>query len=234
MDILKRGSLKVAALAALLGLALGATPAFAQKYPSKPVTLVIPVTAGGSNDVVGRVFAELLSKRLGQSVVVMNQPGRDGIIGSAAVARGNPDGYTLLFADASPFNFAQLLRDNLPYDPMKDFTPIGMFMYAPAVFAANPNAPFKNLTEMIAYAKANPGKIRMGAGSIVLQTAAEMLKYRAGIDIQVIPYKGGGPATIDAAGGHIEALSSGVATVNSFVQNNRLRAIAIPSPTRRQ
>ncbi len=215
----------------LLG-ALMASPAAAQGFPTKPVSLIIPVSAGGSNDAVGRIFADLLGKRIGQNVVVLNQPGRDGLIGTVFVARANPDGYTLLFADASPFNFAPLMREHLPYDPVKDFVPIGMFMYAPAVFAAHPDAPFTTLAQLISYAKANPTKVRMAAGSTVLQAAAEMLNYRAGIKIQVVPYKGGGPATVDAVGGHVETLSSGVATVDSFVQSRRLRALAVASPSR--
>ena len=209
-----------------------AAPAFGQGYPAKPISLVVPFPPGGAVDVVGRGIAGELSKKLPHGVVVLNQPGRDGIIGAGNVARAAPDGYTLLMGDAAPINFAMLMRDNLPYDPIKDFTPTTMFMVAPVIFAAHPGTNIKSIAELLAQARANPGKLRAGFGGSQLQIAVEMLKQRPSVDILSVPYKGGAPAVTDVLGGHIEIVASSVASIAPHARSGKLVALAVTSARR--
>ncbi len=223
---------RIATAVAALALAAGASSALAQAYPNKPITLVVPFPAGGAVDIVGRALAEPLGKRLNQTIVVQNQPGRDGIIGAANVARAAPDGYTLLMGDSAPINFAMLMRDSLPYDPIKDFTPTTLFMTAPVIFAVHPSTNLKSIAELLAYAKSNPGKLRAGFGGSQLQIAVEMLKQRTHSDILSVPYKGGAPAVADALGGHIEMVASSVASIAPHAKAGKLIPLGVTSARR--
>jgi len=178
-------------LAVLLGLACGLDAASAQPYPSRPIKLVVPFPPGGPVDVMGRLVAQELSQRLG-TVVVDNRPGAGGTIGSRSAAAAAPDGYTLLFGSSTTLAAGPALYENLGYDPIKSFAPIAMISSVPFALVVAPALPVRTVAELVAYAKAHPGKLNYGAPTGALpHLTAEMFKTAAGVDIVHIPYKGG-------------------------------------------
>ena len=223
MKMLKHG--------ALLGAALFlAAPAIAQNYPGKPVRVIVPYAAGGNTDFTARTLATRLSEIFGQQVIVENRPGGATNIGSEAVARAAPDGYTLLMGGASnAINMSLFAK--LPYDTLRDFTPVVWCVQGANVLAAHPSLPAKNLKELIALARAQPGKLNFASSGIGSsnQMAGELLKVMAKINIVHVPYKGNAPALTDAVGGHVELLFVGVPALIPHLQSGRLRAIGIGS-----
>jgi len=215
--------------------ALAAPKVFAQgKYPQRPITLVVPTAPGGSTDFTARLIADPLSKALGQPVVVDNKPGASGNIGNQFVARAKPDGYTLLVSYSGYHVGNPHLFKQAGWDPIKDFAPVAMMTRAPQVIAARPNLPAGNLKELIAYAKANPGKLNYassGNGSIQ-HIAGELFKQLTGTFITHIPYKGSGPAVQDLMGGQVDLFITTPAGVVSQVQGGRLKALAVTSKQR--
>ena len=218
---------------ALMGLVLltGATAARAE-YPDRPVKIVVPVAAGGGVDVMARLLAQHLGDRLHQSFVVENRPGAAGIIGSKVVIGSAPDGYTLLYTPSS-LSLSVVVHKELPYDVTKDFTPIINVAISPYALVVNPSVPAHSLKELIAYAKANPGKLSYsspGVGS-ASHLAAEMLKTMAGIDMVHVPNKGMGPALLDLMSGQVQLL---FASVPAIVKQkpDRLRPIAMAEEKR--
>ena len=216
--------------------ALAASPqVFAQgKFPQRPITLVVPTAPGGSTDFTARLIAEPLAKALGQPVVVDNKPGASGNIGNQFVARAKPDGYTLLLSYSGYHVGNPHLFKQAGWDPIKDFAPVAMMTRAPQVIAARPNLPANNLKELIAYAKANPGKLNYassGNGSIQ-HIAGELFKQLTGTFITHIPYKGSGPAVQDLLGGQVDLFITTPAGVVSQVQGGRLKALAVTSKQR--
>jgi tripartite-type tricarboxylate transporter receptor subunit TctC len=201
---MNRRSLFRTALA--LGLLGVATSAFADQYPNKNVTMIIPFPPGGTLDVVGRMLAQKLSEQMGQSFVVDNRPGAGGTIGAAAVAKAKPDGYTLLFSP-STFVSTPMTMPSPPYDAVKDFTPVALVAKAPLAIAIRQDLPFSDVKGLIAHAKANPGNVTFAIGSSASagHMSTELLKRAAGIDYLVVPYKGSGPAYQDLVGGRIDA-----------------------------
>jgi tripartite-type tricarboxylate transporter receptor subunit TctC len=201
-------------------------------YPDKPVRLVIPFPAGGPTDSLGRQLAQALSTSLGQSVVVENKAGGNSAIGSDAVAKAAPDGYTLLF-NASLFATNPHLM-KLPYDIYRDFSPIALVAKAPLLIAVNNDLPAKNVAELIAYARANPNKLNFGIGSngSAGHLAQELLRSNAGVDIQMIPYKGSTPAYADLIGGRIQGFTDPVLGAIGQVQGGKVRALAVTSAKR--
>jgi tripartite-type tricarboxylate transporter receptor subunit TctC len=203
-------------------------------YPQKPITLVVPTAPGGSTDFTARLIAEPLSRALGQPVVVDNKPGASGNIGNQIVARAKPDGYTLLVAYsgyqvANPHLFKQA-----GWDPIKDFVPVAMLTRAPQVIAGSPKLPANTLPELIAYAKANPGKLNYassGNGSIQ-HIAGELLKQLTGTQMTHVPYKGSGPAVQDLMGGTVDLFITTPAGVTSQIQSGRVKGFAVTSPKR--
>jgi tripartite-type tricarboxylate transporter receptor subunit TctC len=183
----------------LTGLGAGAQP-----YPDKPIKLVVPFAPGGSVDIVGRILAQALGEELKQSIVVENRAGAGGNIGFEAVAHAKPDGYTLLMASSNLAVNVSLYR-TIGYDPLKDFAPISLVAIQPNVLMVHPSLPVKTVPELIAYAKANPGKLNFGSSGIGASQhlAGELFKSRAGVDMVHVPYKGGGPAMADLVGGRI-------------------------------
>ncbi|HZR03398.1 MAG TPA: tripartite tricarboxylate transporter substrate-binding protein [Burkholderiales bacterium] len=218
-------------LVLLFGLVLVAMPpAFAQQYPNKVVKIVIPFAPGGSADTVLRPLAEKLGAALGQAVVVDTRAGGLTVIGAEYVAKSPPDGYTLYLMAGTHVLLPYLLQ-NVPFDPIKDFIPIAMLGAQPYLFVAHPGQPFNSTSEMIRYAKANPGKLSIGVSDIVTRVAAESFLSAAQVDMSVVPYKGGGPVTTDVLGGH---LSVGIASplLLSYVKEGRLKALGISSAKR--
>ena len=193
---------RAAFAAALLVASAGA---FAQAYPGKPVTVIIPFPPGGTLDFVGRLLAQKLAEQMGQNFVVENRAGGGGTIGAAAVAKAPPNGYTLLFS-ASTFTTTPMAMSAPPYDVTKDFEPIALVALAPLAVAINANLPVTDVKSLIAHAKANPGKLTFAIGSTASagHLSTELLKRASGIDYLIVPYKGSSPAYQDLAGGRID------------------------------
>ena len=209
-------------------------PASAQDYPTRAIRLVVPYPAGGTTDILARLAAVQLGERLKQPVVVDNRAGASGAIGSAEVARAAPDGYTLLMATASSHGINAALYKKLPYDAVKDFAPVTMLASTPNIIVVNPSVPAKNLKELIALAKAQPGKLNFGSTSLggSPHMSAELLKMQAGIDIVHVPYKGAAPMLSDLLGGQIQIGFDNLPSTINFVNTGKVRAIAVTTPQR--
>ena len=203
--------------------------ALAQTYPTKAVRMVVPFAAGaGSNDIMARLIAQKLSDSLGQQFVVDNRPGASGIIGTDIVAKAQPDGYTVLMMSLT-FTVNPSLFSKLPYDTVKDFTPVTLVASAPLMLVVHPSLPAKSVAEFIAYAKANPGRLNFGSGGpgTTPHLAGEMLKTMAGIEVTHIPYKGGAPALADLIGGQIQFMCENIPGTLPFAKAGKLRALAV-------
>jgi tripartite-type tricarboxylate transporter receptor subunit TctC len=205
----------------------------AQNWPDRTIQYIVPSSAGSSPDIVGRVMAEALSKALGQSVVVLNRAGAGGTIAAAGVAKAAPDGYTILQANAN-HSFSQSLYKNLSYDIEKDFVPVGRFSSAFYIFLAHPKVGVKTLKELIAKAKAEPGKLNYASGGIGAATfiVTEVLKAQAGIDMVHVPYNGGGPALASILSGVTDIYGSPYTTAKPFVDDGKLVGLAVSSAQR--
>jgi tripartite-type tricarboxylate transporter receptor subunit TctC len=219
----------LACLAALPCLALAQAA-----YPSKPVHIIVPYAAGGVADALPRIVGQKLAEKWGQSVIIDNKPGASGNIGMEEGARAAADGYTLVLAAAGNMTVNPTLFPKLRFDTYKDFTPITLLASSPNVLVVNPVVPAKNLRELIAYAKANPGKLNFaspGDGSGA-HLAGELLNIDAGIQAVHIPYKGIAPAVNDLLGGNVQMMFAGISTVLQHIKAGKLVAIAIASPQR--
>jgi tripartite-type tricarboxylate transporter receptor subunit TctC len=224
--------------AALLGgtAAAGVAPmrrTGAQTYPSRTITLVAPIAPGGGVDTVARIVAEKLQEKLPQPVVVENRTGAGGLIGAASVAKAAPDGYTFLVMEPSEV-LAKWLRKNVAFDVLTDFTPIALVTTTPLVLFAHPTLPVNDTSELIAYSKASPGKLSAGTPGIGTphHIAALMLNAAAGIDIAQVPYRGSAPALSDLLAGQIPLLWATPVAVLPFVQQGKVKAIAIATLAR--
>jgi tripartite-type tricarboxylate transporter receptor subunit TctC len=227
---MKRRDVLALGLAAFSAPLLGKVPAFAQnKYPDRAIRLVVPWPPGGVNDAVGRPWAERMKSVLG-TIIVENQGGAGGSLGAAAVTRAQPDGYTLLLGGAATHVFSPMTAKRALYDPLKDFEAICILAITGPGIAVNPSAPFKTLRELIAYAKANPGKLSYGSPGVGSpgHLAGEMLKTLIGADIVHVPYKGAGPALTDLVGGHILlATPTMTGQVLELHRSGKIRVLAV-------
>jgi tripartite-type tricarboxylate transporter receptor subunit TctC len=226
----------VFARAVLVVLALGAAQiAMAQDYPSKPVRIVVPYPPGGPTDVIVRVIANRLTETLGQSVVVENRAGASGMIGAELVAKAAPDGYTLL-VNPSIHVILPSLIPKMPFDAIKDFTHITLLVSVPLFLVVNNSLPVKNVRDLIAYAKANPGKLNFASSSSgsSSQLAGEQFKLFAGVEMQHIPYKGSTPALTDVMGGQVQMMFDSTPSALPFVKSGKLRALAVTTAKRTQ
>ena len=224
----------VKTLLALVLLCAAPMLAMAQAWPSRPIKLICPFPAGGGTDVIARLMAQHLSTRLGQQVVVENRGGANGGIGAMEVMRAEGDGYTLGAISDSPMTVNPSLYSNLQYRPLQDFFAIARFNHFPSYVVAHPSVPIKNIAELIAYAKANPGKLSYGSGGIgnFSHLGLEMLAFQTGINIVHAPYKGVGPATIAVLGGEVQLMYNNVATALPHVQAGKLTGLAVGVSTR--
>ncbi len=207
----------------------------AESYPDRPVRLVIPFAPGGSNDIVGRLIGEELAKRLGQPFIVENRGGAGSTIGTNIVAKARPDGYTLLLI-STPYASNSTMYRKLPYDPVKDFSPVAKLGAAPQLITIYPGLPVKTVAELIAYAKAHPNQLNYvssGVGS-AQHLATELFQSRAGIAMTHVPYKGGGAAMTDVAAGHAHMAMGTVLQGLSYVKGNLLRALAVGGTERQR
>ncbi len=225
-------ALVVAMLAVVAGLA-AADGAAAQAWPAKPVRMVIAFPPGGTSDFVGRVVAAKLSEFLGQSIVIDNKPGASGLIGTQEVARAAPDGYTLLLAP-SDFTVIPGLQEKPPYDPIRDFAPIGMIIEYSHVLVAHPNVAASNAKELIALAKAKPGQLNFASGGngATNHISGEWFKRNAGVDIIHVPYKGNGPAIVDLLADRVQLLFTSTGPVEAHLKSGKLKAIAVTGKSR--
>ena len=215
-------------------LALGfASFAEAQSFPERPIRLVVPFPAGGGTDTSARLVAQAMSSRLGQSVVIENQSGAGGIIGMRQVATANPDGYTLLMVGtANTFGTAPLLY-KLDYDPRKAFAPVAMAAIERQVLVVTPSLPIKTLQELVAYAKANPGKLNYGSSiGIIPHFLMELFKVKSGADIVHVPYRGGAPMITDLLAGHVQMTINAKSQLLAHIEAGKLRALAVTSAER--
>ena len=218
----------------MLALDLSVHDASAQNYPTRSITLVIPFAPGGSTSVVGRGVADKMSELLGEKVVVDNRPGAGGTVGTKAVAKSEPDGYTLVLGYTGTLAIGPSLYKNVGYDPRKDFAPIGLIGNAPNSLVVNPSFPAKTIAELIAYAKANPGKVNFGSAGAgtASHITGDYFARSAGITLVHIPYKGTGPAMTDLLGGHIPMAFAPIPASHANVAAGKLRALAVTSITR--
>lgn len=221
-----------ALVAGALGIAAGVCAA--QTYPNKAVRMIVPYAAGGATDVVARLIAVRFNEVMGQPFVVENRAGANGNIGAELVAKAPPDGYTLLVADLGTFTSGAAVNPNLPFDPLTDFAPITMLVGSPYGLAVNPTLPVSTVQELLAYAKANPGKFNyamLGNGSASHLAGIE-LSARANVPITFVPYKGGVPALSDVASGQAQALSIAMLSTYPFVKGGKLKLLGVMSNAR--
>jgi tripartite-type tricarboxylate transporter receptor subunit TctC len=205
----------------------------AQAYPTRPVTLVIPFPPGGGNDALGRMVADKMSRSLGQQVVVDNRGGAGGTIATRAVARSAPDGHTILLGYTGTLAINPSLYANPGYDPRKDFAPIGLIGELSSVLVVHPSLPVRSVAELIAYAKARPGRIDYAfVPGTVGHITTELFASIAGIEITRIPYKGNGPALTDLIGGHVSMMFLSILPILEHVRAGTLNALAVTNATR--
>ncbi|NNM72825.1 tripartite tricarboxylate transporter substrate binding protein [Enterovirga sp. DB1703] len=207
-------------------------PAVAQTYPSRPVTIVVPFGAGSATDSAARMLAAHLDSALGQRFVVENKAGAGGTLAANFVARAEPDGYTLLLTTNTTHSAAHGLFKNVPYDPLKDFTAVARVGSFPSMVVANPNEPFKTIQDLVAYAKANPGKLEYAHGNSTGQVAGETLKRRTGIEVVRVPYRSNPPAVLDVATGRVATMIADFTTALPQVRDGKIRPLAVLTKTR--
>jgi tripartite-type tricarboxylate transporter receptor subunit TctC len=222
-------------LVLLLATAVVVQPVRAEStFPDRPIRLIVPYPPGGPVDIVGRIISAKLGAVLGQSIVVVNRGGADGNIGAQQVATAKPDGYTLLMGSAGPLAVNPAIYSSMPFDASKDFTPIGLVGKVPQVLVVNPSLNITTFAQLIAYAKANPGKLTFassGIGSMQF-VAGELFKERAKIDIQHIPYQGAAPALVDLISGRVNMMIDLMPTSKPYIKSGQLRAIAVTTSKR--
>ena len=221
-------------LVAVVGALALPVATLAQSWPTRPVTMIVPFPAGGNADVLARALAPELAEKLGQQVIVDNRTGASGNLGAAAVAKAAPDGYTFMFATTGPVATSKLLYKSLPYDPEKDFAPVVLVAKVPLIVAAHPSFPVKDLKELIAYAKANPGKVNAGTpgnGSLG-QLSSELLQQHTGTKMTHVPYRGSAPVMTDLIGGQIDVAFDFMPTYLPLVSDGKVRPLAVTSSER--
>ena len=227
--------LRASSVVSVLMLFAFAVPqAHAQAYPSKAIRFVVPYPAGGPLDTVARLLAAKVSESVKQPVIVDNKPGAGGNIGAEIVAKSPPDGYTIVMGALATHAINPTLYKSIPYDPIRDFTPITQVAATPNILVVHPSVPAANVREFIAYAKANPGKLSFGSGSIGSggHLAGELFKTMAGVDMVHVPYKGAAPAMQDLIGGQIHLMFDNLASALTQVRAGKVRALAVTTAKR--
>jgi tripartite-type tricarboxylate transporter receptor subunit TctC len=218
----------------ILALIAATVGAAAQDYPIRPITLVVPYAAGGGNDAMARIVADKMSKTLGQQIVIENRGGAGGSIATRAGAKAAPDGYTLILGGTGTLAINPALYGNVGYDPRKDFTPVGLIGTSALIVLVHPSLPARSISELIALAKAQPGKLNYasaGSGSGI-HLATELFQFMAGIKLTHIPYKGSGPALTDLVGGHVNLYFSSLPPAQGVSREGKVRALAVTGATR--
>jgi tripartite-type tricarboxylate transporter receptor subunit TctC len=228
--------LKQALIGGLAGLAafFSATHSHAAEFPTRPIKVVVPYPAGGPTDILGRVTADFLGKDLKQAAFVENKPGAQGAIGAETVARGEPDGYTVLVVSGSMLVQNPMLYKKLPYDPARDFRVLALITEVPVVMEVHPSVPARTIAEFVAYAKQHPGQLSFGSAGTggTIHLAGEMFGQMAGIEMVHVPYKGAAPALTDLLAGNIQLMFDSLGTALPPVRAGSLRALGVSSAQR--
>jgi len=224
------GAFALASVAAAAGPAAVAADAF----PSKPIRFVVPAAAGGPTEIVTRLLAERMTQSMGVSVIVEAKPGAGGNIGADAVAKAAPDGYTILVGTIGTNAINQTLYKSMPFQPQKDFVAVTQVVSYPLVVVVNPNLPVRSVADLIAYAKANPGKLNRASGGsgTSMHMSGELFNEMAGVKMQHIPYKGSLPALTDVIGGQADVAFDSLVIAQPLIKSGKLRAIAVTGPER--
>ncbi len=232
--MIDRRTLATGLLALLVALSWSAGAPRADDYPSRPVKIIVPTPPGGPVDVIARITANYLQGALGQGFVIENRAGAGNTIGSKDAAEATPDGYTLLYSSASGLVIAPLLHPDAGYDPLTSYQPIALVAASSNMLVVNPTVPANTVAELVAYAKANPGKVNFSSGGIGVMPhlIGEMFKAQAGIDIVHVPYKGGGPSINDLLAGNVQMTFEGTSVLVPLIQAGRLRALAVTTAKR--
>lgn len=218
-----------------MALAWGVHPGLAATaYPSRPIRLIVPFAAGGTSDILARLIGTALGEKLDGTVVVEDRPGAGGNLGSDYVAKSTPDGYTLVLASVGTHAINTSLYAHMPYDPVNDFTPVSLVANVPTVLVVNPDVPVRSVRELIAYAKAHPGKLNYASAGIgtTQHLAGELFKIKTGVNIVHVPYKGGGPAVTDLLGGQVQMMFPNIPVVAQQIKAGRLRPLAVAAARR--
>jgi tripartite-type tricarboxylate transporter receptor subunit TctC len=216
-----------------LGIAMSGAPAAAQSYPDRLIKIVVPYPPAGPADVAARLVAQPLASQLGQRVIVENLPGAGGRTGMKAVARASADGYTLFLGGTNPNALVQALFHNLDFEPIRDFAAVALIGYDSNALVVNPAVPAKTLAELVAYSKANPGKLTSGATvGISPHICLELFRVKTGSSIVYVPYKGAAPALADLLGGQIQVGMTSKAVLLPYIRDGKLRALAVTSDVR--
>jgi len=219
-----------------LALVSGAAAAAAAEaaYPTRPVRVIVPYPPGGSTDPTARVYGAWLSEKLGQQFVIDNRPGAGSVIGHAIGAKATPDGYTLLLGTSAGLVVSPAFGTKLPYEPLKDFAPIGLGVYVPFLLVTHPSVPAKTVRELVDLAKAQPGKINFGSpgSGTPNHLGMELLTALSGAQFTHVPYKGGGPATVDLVAGRIQAIFGSIPQWQPFLASGKVRAVGVGHPKR--
>jgi len=229
------GGRALVALLAAIGACPGVVePGHAQPFPARPIRIIVPTPAGGPVDTVARLVGNYLSTAIGQGVVIDNRPGAGNTIGSKEAAQAEPDGYTLLYSSASGLVLAPMLQKNAGYDSLTSYDPIALVAQSSTILVVHPSLPVTSVKELVAYAKANPGKVNFSSGGIGVlpHLIGEWFKSAAGIDIVHVPYRGGGPSINDLVGGQVQMTFEGTSVLVPLIQAGKLRALATASPAR--
>lgn len=231
---MKTRSDRLTRIAILCVAAASCAGAFAQDYPSKPLTLVVPFPPGGATDTIGRQIGKTLGERLGQTVIIENKPGAGTMVGAGAVARAAPDGYTLLISSGTTFTVNPAIYPKVPYDTVKSFEPIGLIGRSPMVILANAAVPINNFKELVAAARAEPEKYAYGSygNGTTAHFAGEMVQQAAGIKLRHLPYKGSAPAMNDLMGGHIPFTVDTLTAALPQLKSGKVKAIAVTTAQR--
>jgi tripartite-type tricarboxylate transporter receptor subunit TctC len=211
---------------------MSAPLASAQTWPSKPIRIVLQFPPGGSTDLVARILGQALSQSLGQPVLVENRPGADGAIAAEAVLRTDPDGYSFFLASNTAMMQVPLMRKNPPYDPVKNFTAVSLVGRYVYVLVVAPSLPAKNVAELLAYARSNPGRLNYGSYSGVTQLMHANLRLVSKVDITLVPYKGEAPTVVDMIGGHVQLTFATPTSTLVHIKDGKLRALATLLPSR--
>ena len=227
-------SLRSAGRVMTLCFAVAVTAAGAQTYPAKPVTLYVGFPAGSTTDNTARTMAHQLSEHMGQQFVVINRDGAAGVIAAGMVAKMKPDGYSLMWASASPVVMSPAYNKNTPYDPLKDFTPVSVYFYLPYVITVHPSVPARNLRELLALAQAQPGKLSFGSSGVggALHLATELMLNMSGTKMLHVPYRGTPAMTLDILAGQIDLMTNSTSMSAQHIASGRLRAIGVTSVKR--
>jgi tripartite-type tricarboxylate transporter receptor subunit TctC len=231
--MLERFVMRASAIA-LLSIGIVATPALAQDFPTRPVTIVVAQPPGGGTDIIARIMADQLSRKLGQPFIVENRPGAGTVVGSVSVANATPDGYTLLMGLTANMAVNPSLFANLPYDPIRDFAPVGMVAKFPFVIIVSNNLPVHSIKELIALAKSKTGEINFASGGngTGQHLSAELFKLETGINLTHVPYRGAAPAYTDVISGQVPVFFDNLSSALGQIQSGSVRALAVTGTER--